>query len=56
MYSYYKLVIYYLMGNTHIHLAACDAMNTITIFYVLSARDVLSTHPLLRPKVMWEGI
>ena len=27
-----------------------------TVFYILSAHDVISAHPLLRPKVMWKGI
>ena len=27
-----------------------------TVFYLLSAHDVLSAHPLLWPKVMWEDI
>ena len=27
-----------------------------TVFYALSTHDVLSAHPLLRPKVMWESI
>ena len=27
-----------------------------TVFFALSTHDVWSAHPLLRPKVMWEGI
>ena len=41
------------------HIEVCNlpskSRNAFSVFYV-SAHDVLSAHPLLRPKVMWKGI